>query len=155
MSRRRTAQILTAALAAVLSTPASAQTIQDNVNIGRSWFPTACEPTIVVQSDPPVAELGQNWKAAAQIGGAPCTIWIRDDWATWPKWQLCSVIVHEIGHLFGLVHSGDPTNIMYAGIAYQYHPELCGRDPSVEPITAKRRKHRRWFTGGAAYRGSR
>ncbi|MDX6730659.1 MAG: Matrixin, partial [Baekduia sp.] len=43
-------------------------------------------------------------------GDCEITLSLRDDW-DWPK--LCSVVVHEVGHLAGHDHVDDPDDVMY------------------------------------------
>ncbi len=31
----------------------------------------------------------------------------------WQFWELCAVLVHEVGHAHGLPHSDDPFDVMY------------------------------------------
>lgn len=38
----------------------------------------------------------------------------------WPAWVTCTVAYHEAGHLHGLGHSDDPTDVMYPLIERHY-----------------------------------
>jgi Matrixin len=58
--------------------------------------------------------LGDGLLAAVLRGG--CTIYYNQA-AGWSWGKLCSVTVHEYGHLLGHGHSGNPNGIMYP--AYQ------------------------------------
>lgn len=49
--------------------------------------------------------------AVAPIGG--CWVRLRLDWWKWRRETLCTVMVHEYGHLTGLDHSADPRSVMY------------------------------------------
>jgi hypothetical protein len=45
-----------------------------------------------------------------------CRIWLnRRQWPLPPNESQCNLIAHEWGHLLGLDHSPDPTNLMYGG----------------------------------------
>lgn len=46
------------------------------------------------------------------------------------SWELCRVIMHEVGHLEGLGHSADPTNIMYPQISKREYAPGCPDSPS-------------------------
>jgi Matrixin len=56
--------------------------------------------------------LGHGTLAAVADGG--CTIYFNQA-AGWPWDKLCSVTVHEYGHLLGHRHSRNPDSIMYPG----------------------------------------
>lgn len=68
-------------------------------------------PIVKVRALPDGA-LGQ----ALRDGGGPpytgCVISILDQ-PSYSSIALCSLIVHEVGHLAGLSHSADPGNVMY------------------------------------------
>jgi hypothetical protein len=56
--------------------------------------------------------LGHGTLAAVADGG--CTIYYNQA-AGWPWGKLCSITVHEYGHLLGHRHSHNPDSIMYPG----------------------------------------
>jgi hypothetical protein len=40
-------------------------------------------------------------------------VWLAPGWRLWPDLQLCTIVVHEVGHNAGRHHSADPLNVMY------------------------------------------
>jgi hypothetical protein len=41
-----------------------------------------------------------------------CTVHLNTQ-VRWNWWNLCEVVTHEVGHVFGHRHSRDPSSIMY------------------------------------------
>jgi len=65
---------------------------------------------------------------------------VRQDW-DWPK--LCTVFVHEFGHLAGNPHSDDPNDVMYAYYTGNNVPECEAVSPaSFQAPTAPRQGSR-------------
>ena len=60
-----------------------------------------------------VAHVAALDRALGQVsfGGPVCLVEV--DARRWKFWQLCSVFVHEYGHIAGLPHSPDPLSVMY------------------------------------------
>ena len=79
------------------------------------WGPAPC----AVQ--PHVAELGTVVRDGQELRvmglARPTTPWgtceVLVDEGVWTWGQLCSVMVHEYGHQYGLGHSPDPMNVMH------------------------------------------
>jgi hypothetical protein len=40
-------------------------------------------------------------------------VWLATGWRRWDPLQLCTIVVHEVGHNAGMGHSADPRNVMY------------------------------------------
>ena len=86
------------------------------------WGPEPCAGDITVAwgSLPgSVNALSSWWNPTEAYGNAPenrhCVVTLNSDASfDWP--MLCTVMVHEYGHLSGQQHSPDPANVMY----YQY-----------------------------------
>jgi hypothetical protein len=66
---------------------------------------------------------------ASRNGDCEITLSLRDDW-DWPK--LCTVLVHEVGHLAGHDHVDDPDDVMYP--TYMHPVPECLATP--EPVEA-------------------
>lgn len=90
-----------------------------DVGIANSYWgspPTACA-SISVAMAPVIFLSGEPESGLATIppsgaSGIPCEVIVA---STLPPPLLCSVMVHEFGHLHGLQHSPDPGNIMFEG----------------------------------------
>ncbi|MCW2989911.1 MAG: hypothetical protein JWM73_505 [Solirubrobacterales bacterium] len=139
---------LVAALAA--AAPAPAASIGDALSVAGARFPTACSPVAVHAGGANSAPVGSDYDwtlvlAASWQGPAvpACEIWLRSDWATWPWPVLCTEVAHEVGHLSGLAHSPDPSNLMYASPDPLAQLGLCGLDDPLPRARAARRGDRR------------
>jgi hypothetical protein len=66
--------------------------------------PACGQPTITQ------AELGPSVAGLADL--STCSITLANELPLGAGWQ-CMVAVHEYGHLLGMPHSSDPTNVMY------------------------------------------
>lgn len=64
---------------------------------------------------------GQTGDAFAMMDGS-CRVYISDE--PMSDYTLCTVIVHEFGHLDGQQHSNDPDSIMYPIAPNNYKPCL-------------------------------
>lgn len=139
---------LVAALAA--ATPAPAASIGDALAVAGSRFPAACAPVTVHTDGETSAPVGSDYDwslvlAASWQGPAvpACEIWLRSDWAMWPWPVLCTEVAHEVGHLSGLEHSPDPSNLMYASPDPLAQLGLCGLDDPLPRAAVARRGDRR------------
>jgi hypothetical protein len=65
---------------------------------------------------------------------------VRQDW-DWPK--LCTVFVHEFGHLAGNPHSDDPNDVMYAYYTGNNVPECEAVSPAESQAPNAPRQGRR------------
>lgn len=62
-------------------------------------------------------------------GSAACSITISTTTTANPA-LLCVVMIHEVGHLIGLSHSDDPTNVMYPTVISPSLVAPCALEPS-------------------------
>ena len=119
----------TAAVFFALSAPAGAATPADvdrALGVANGVYPTACVP--VVEEAPLY-----NANADAEAYEQDCRIRLRPDFRVATDYaRLCSVMIHEKGHLAGFreaggswggKHSTDPANVMYDGSPHQ---AVCG-----------------------------
>lgn len=58
-----------------------------------------------------VAQLGEPWGMAIQHEAGWWEVQVKA--RRWSWRDLCTVVVHETGHVHGLGHSRDPMNVMY------------------------------------------
>jgi hypothetical protein len=68
-------------------------------------------------------------------GDCDITLSLRDDW-DWPK--LCTVVVHELGHLAGHDHVDDPDDVMYPTYMRAIPECLATPEPAEAPQPAVR-----------------
>jgi hypothetical protein len=54
---------------------------------------------------------GGVW-GTAWVGTDPCIVEVAS--RRWKWWELCAVVVHEYGHVYGRGHSPDPDDVMHA-----------------------------------------
>ncbi|GAC1442216.1 MAG: hypothetical protein NVSMB51_22380 [Solirubrobacteraceae bacterium] len=140
------------------------------------WGTDACagDVTLTWGSLPEqVNALSNWWNPTESYGNAPqnrhCSVTLNQGVAyDWP--MLCTVIVHEFGHLAGHQHSPDPNDVMY----FQYRqaipqcseasnpsgapaPAPAAQQASAAPVPALHlaKKHRRRHTASRAVAGSR
>jgi hypothetical protein len=155
---RRTLLAITAALLMSASNAYAAPGPQQRWPIGGTAFQTARQ--IAVEHwgmDPCHGEVdiawgklpaGENaestWTNQFQDYGDPAhntrcdvTFNIRQDW-DWPK--LCTIFVHEFGHLSGNAHSDDERDVMFPYYIGRNLPECAGASPAgSQAPTAPRR----------------
>lgn len=70
--------------------------------------------------------IGLGTQPIAEKGREACFITVD---AIVEPWQLCRIVRHEVGHLEGFGHSGDPTNIMYPYITREQVAPGCPEPP--------------------------
>lgn len=115
--------------------PAPAQAALDvnaAVNTAKGLFPSVtqrCGPVGIAVAPLSALNLGasaESYYASCRITIAPATM------QTATQAQLCSLMVHEWGHLAGLEHSADPNHFMSARLP---HNPVCG--PSDEELRSR------------------
>lgn len=97
------------------------------------------------------------WNVLAQTYVDDRRITLNADWPTWKPEYLCTVIVHEVGHLEGHDHSTDPGNVMYPIMLNYYAPCAQAMEPHRRhPAGSRdRRPHaRKRFVISAAIRSN-
>ena len=72
------------------------------------------------------------------VGSGHFTI-SRAHWNPMPRYERCSLVIHEVGHAIGFRHSEDPTNVMYERPAV---PRQCHEAPFYRSKTKPKRKAR-------------
>jgi hypothetical protein len=72
-----------------------------------------CSPRVEVSHAIPAPRVAQ----AVQPG---CLVQLSPRWRTWPHPMLCSILVHEVGHLAGRRHSTNPHSVMYPVYLHPY-----------------------------------
>lgn len=70
-------------------------------------FPLNCSVQVVTGGLNDPSRQGEAW--------FPCEIHLQPGWWGWGRERLCSLVVHEQGHLFGREHSEDPDDVMHPG----------------------------------------
>lgn len=101
----------------------------------------------LAQSSPESEVIGRATQPRPEQGIINCRITI--DVAREP-WMVCRTVMHEVGHLEGVGHSGEPTNIMYPRISREAIAPGCPEPPSVEgylpqePISNLNIAYSRW-----------
>lgn len=139
-------------------TPSSSAHHPDNLaryqQIAKSVFPTACEPWLPTWH---VDEMGApGWPEEEAFAyadregvtsGHPCTLYLTGEIHMLPPPLICTVVVHEYGHLVGLQHSGSAPSLMAYSRPTVPYP-LC--DPNVKPraFPKMKRKRRGAITSG-------
>jgi hypothetical protein len=73
--------------------------------------------------------LGSATQPNSEFAPVKCTITVDSDLE---PWAFCRVMRHEVGHLEGNGHSGDPTNIMYP---YMTRAEIAPGCPEPPPAS--------------------
>lgn len=77
--------------------------------VAEAAWPGVCQPIIIEQAD----LTALHGSADAVLGGSPCVVTLDLSWPAWSQAYMCSVMVHEVGHLDGQMHSSDPASPMY------------------------------------------
>jgi hypothetical protein len=100
--------------------PAGGTAIRTAMSLGaQHWGFSPCRGRVAVAWAPLSAGLNaeSSWSndvdpflQPSRNGDCEITLSLRDDW-DWPK--LCTVLVHELGHLAGHDHVDDPDDVMY------------------------------------------
>jgi hypothetical protein len=102
---------------------------------GRTTGCTVAMALLTAQSGPVIAG---NFRDA---NGA-CYVWLnlrRSSLLTGS--ELCKIALHEYGHLTGLQHSSDPTDVMFSPFRSDPIPGACQAQPTGT-AAKKQRKHR-------------
>lgn len=129
-------RILTLAslVAAFAASTAQALTLDQRLDsaeeAAQHYWPGMCSPIVVTWVNFP-DELQMGWAAPSSSGG--CNILLDRSLMKARYVNLCSVMIHESGHLQGLAHSTDPGNVMYPMIfdsAQCLHPRKSLRMPT-------------------------
>lgn len=72
--------------------------------------------------------LGEGGEATEPYPGyyGPCHLYVAQSMIYEPR-VVCTIIIHEDGHLHGLGHSPDPTSVMYPKLTTENIPGICYR----------------------------
>lgn len=100
----------TAAAILALVLPATADALPGE-KFAQAAYPNHCAPVEVVQYE--VDPVGFAWAASPLLGHSSCTIYLSDEFTQYRYASQCTAIIHEYGHLAGLQHSTDPSDIMH------------------------------------------
>ena len=127
--------VLSAGLVGLAPASAGAADLSSAVRIASSVFPSVAQRCGTVKIE--VAELSPyNAGASAESYFSLCKVrFAPDTLVTASQGQLCSLTIHEWGHLAGLKHSTDPNNFMYPNVP---HNPLCGPADEVLDAAAAR-----------------
>lgn len=85
--------------------------------------PLSCEAWIIREPLP----AGVNGAARREA----CTVLLSTGWTSWDYPKLCTIIVHEFGHLAGLGHVDDPAHYMHPTYVGPMAP--CAVEPPLRP----------------------
>lgn len=109
---------LIAPASAQAPSPLAPKVIRHWMHLARKVWPNVCWPPSfgVFAAQPGSRIVGWAW-----IGGNPCHFELREDWPTWPAGMLCTIIVHEMGHLAGQRHSTNRRSVMYPDYIRVFH----------------------------------
>ena len=121
-----------AALAAFAPASAQAGDLNAAIRIANSIFPSVQQRCGIVNIE--VAPLSSfNVGASAESYFRLCKVrYAPDTIPNLTNGQLCSLTIHEWGHLAGLPHSSDPNNFMYPQVP---HNPACGpKEASVATL---------------------
>src|SRR5688500_2782204 len=115
------AVVLVTLLAAILmASPAAAgdnATVRLSLAVAEaSWGQSSCPPRVIIE-DVPGGYVGHADLENCTITLAPRLLANR--------YMVCSVLVHEVGHLLGLPHSENSRSVMHEAMTYR--PEACAR----------------------------
>lgn len=102
-----------------------------------AWGADACGGQVAIRwaRMAPLINAGASWANDGGIWSSPaantdCSVVLNAAVAfDWPK--LCTVLVHEYGHLTGHRHSPNPRSVMYAYYVRPYPPCARVRDPNA------------------------
>lgn len=140
--------LILTSLLLVLAGPADAAGVRDarlveGAKAAQSYWgalPEACKVAIEWQPITSVVNPNGTLRVADVDPSAGCKPRIATDWlATVTALDVCRVVVHEFGHLFGLEHedagsSLDPVGVMRSGDVQMGTPQQCNDTASLPPV---------------------
>lgn len=102
-----------------------------SVDMAEGAFPRPACSGVAVEFRPQHRE-NPYWVGAVAWTQTPCAIEASERIHSYAPSIICSIIVHEYGHLAGYDHSDDPASIMYGKQLVTHQP--CR---SLDPVTAR------------------